>query len=91
MYDVNEQGVIVNPGKFEGEMEYIPYFWDFCMNGFDEVFWNKNDVMISVFPILEDDVKEYPELKDCLGMFLYLWEDNSGFVHSELSTEDYRD
>jgi hypothetical protein len=33
-YDCDDNGIIKNPGKFEGEMIYLPYLWeqslDFC-------------------------------------------------------------
>ena len=42
MYDkridcnVNEHGIITDPGKFEGEMCYVPYLWDMVGEGEDE-------------------------------------------------------
>jgi len=27
-YNIDDNGIIRNPGKFEGEMLYVPYFWD---------------------------------------------------------------
>ena len=31
-YDV-EDGIIKNPGKFECEPEWVPYYWELSMNG----------------------------------------------------------
>jgi hypothetical protein len=36
-YDVNPWGLIKSPGKFEGEMLYVPALWASCMEGaYDE-------------------------------------------------------
>ena len=32
-YNINGDGVIVSPGKFEGEMLYMPHFWEAYLNG----------------------------------------------------------
>jgi hypothetical protein len=32
-YQVGSDGVIRSPGKFEGEMLYVPFYWDIAMNG----------------------------------------------------------
>ena len=31
-YDVVD-GIILNPGKFECECEWVPYYWELAMNG----------------------------------------------------------
>jgi hypothetical protein len=33
-YKVEEHGVIISPGKFEGEMIYVPYYWELSLHGF---------------------------------------------------------
>lgn len=33
-YNVDDNGIIRDPGKFEGEMYYVPYYYDLSMNGF---------------------------------------------------------
>lgn len=32
-YTWNSYGIITDPGKFEGEMLYIPYFWQVSLDG----------------------------------------------------------
>jgi hypothetical protein len=32
-YTVSDRGTILSPGKFEGEMLYVPYFWGMSMEG----------------------------------------------------------
>ena len=77
MYDVNEQGVIKSPGKFEGEMLYVPYFWDLGLEGdydFDE------DGVFG-FEISTEDIAQFPELAGV--KVLLLEESDTGFVYSE--------
>lgn len=32
-YDVDKYGIITSPGKFEGEMLFVPHFYDVYLNG----------------------------------------------------------
>lgn len=32
-FECDGNGRIVSPGKFEGEMIYVPYFWDVSLDG----------------------------------------------------------
>ena len=83
-YDVNEQGVITSPGKFEGEMLYVPYFWDHVMSGMGESFPDDNGTQTEAFCIIPEDAEEFTELADDVGRYLYLWEDSQGFIHTEM-------
>ena len=58
-YQVDSSGRIKSPGKFEGEMLYVPHFWDVFMNGGadDE---EGDDVM--VFEVGHDERIAFPEL-----------------------------
>jgi hypothetical protein len=77
-YTVDEKsGVIKSPGKFEGEMLYVPALWEQAMSGssdFDEA---------SVFGMVFDDAdrKEFPEIGETYGIFLE--ESEQGFVNTE--------
>lgn len=57
-YKLDEEGRIQNPGKFEGEKLYVPYFWEAFMDGLVDDF--EEDVM--VFHVDDADVVEFPEL-----------------------------
>lgn len=80
-YDVDANGRIVSPSKFEREPIFTPYFWDIAMNGFAD---SDNGVSFG-FDIKKDDEahKEFPELKKWLGRkrSLRLFEDSCGFVY----------
>jgi len=84
-YVVNEHGVIMSPGKFEGCMLYVPAFWDLCMDGFTDF----EDGGVHGMAFDDSDRDMWPEIGATYGMFLE--EDNLGFVHAqEFETkEDY--
>jgi hypothetical protein len=70
-------GRISSPGKFEGEMVYVPYYWDIGMNGFADI----DDGRVCKFQVTTEDKKEFPELKRRRWVSLY--EDDNGFVREE--------
>jgi hypothetical protein len=57
-YEVNKKGVIVTPGKFAGQMLYVPYFWDRYQCGCAD----DTTAGFITFFITEGDRKEFPEL-----------------------------
>jgi hypothetical protein len=70
-----ENGRITSPGKFEGQMIYVPYFWDAYLNGMAD----RNDGTTLGFDIASEDREQFPEL----GMrrrTVRLQETGQGFV-----------
>lgn len=67
--------LITNPGKFEGEPVYSPYFYDQLLNGFAD----EDDGELAVFKLVEEDFKEFPELISF--KIVQLRQDNNGFIH----------
>ncbi len=57
---VRPHGTIIGPGKFEGEMYYVPYFWDQAMDGGDTVD-DPEGMTYSVVEFTAEDRKEFPE------------------------------
>lgn len=81
-YKVDSHGVIRSPGKFEGEMLYIPYFWEVGLDGLaDDDIEVGNDNVEWIFEITDDDRAMFPELGKTT--VLKLWESDQGFVYSE--------
>jgi hypothetical protein len=74
-YNVGSDGIIRSPGKFEGEMLYVPFYWDIALQGFA----NLDDGEVFGFNIEPEDVALFPELNDRKS--LRLWESDQGFVH----------
>lgn len=74
-YKVDSSGRIKSPGKFEGEMVYVPHFWDVFMNGgSDEELANGT----LVFEVGFDERAAFPELKT--RKTVKLRERDDGFV-----------
>lgn len=73
-----ENGMIRNPGKFEGEAVYVPYFYDVLMDGFG----NTDEDDITTFDISPTEREIFPELGDAHSLMMYISE--SGFVNTTL-------
>jgi hypothetical protein len=81
-YKVHKSGVIESPGKFEGEMLYVPYFWEDCLAGeADDDIWEPGGFQVSVVRIIQEDRDAFPELGKVHT--IHLWEDEQGFVRTE--------
>jgi hypothetical protein len=77
-FKVDKHGIIKTLGKFEGEMLYAPYFYEFIMEGgSDETDYDENDNAIDYFDVSADDLKEFPELEGVKRLACY--EDDNGF------------
>lgn len=75
-----EHGRIRNPGTFERERPYVPYFWDVHMNGCadhvsydDYLGFDLTDADLAMWPELVEDGYEK-------GETLWLWLRSDGFV-----------
>lgn len=70
-----EKGIIRDPGKFEGDILYAPYFWDEGLNGMADA-----DIGSIWFFVVHDlDRAEFPELGMIYG--LALEESDNGFCY----------
>lgn len=80
LYETNSNGTIVEPGKFEGEPLYVPYFWNAALEGFsDEDYVDEFGTLISTFRIADEERRRFPALDKASS--LQLWEDSQGFVY----------
>lgn len=76
---------ISNPGKFEGEPIFAPYYWGLALEGFSD----SDNGQVFSFRFSNkgkdgcNDFETWPELKKWLGRkrSLKLYEDSQGFVH----------
>jgi hypothetical protein len=79
-YKTDDMGRITSPGKFEGEMYYIPELWDLVLEGgADEEIGDYPTY--AVFVVDADLLKKYPEITREVAE-LWLYEDDNGFVRS---------
>lgn len=77
--------VIISPGKFEGEMIYVPYFWNLALEGassYDEDQDENEEFPVSVFEINATDRENFPGLLDDVET-IRVWENLQGFVYCE--------
>jgi hypothetical protein len=74
-YTVDASGVIRNPGKFEGEMIYVPYFWDLYLDGSAD----SDNGKVLGFKITPEDRIMFPELPK-RKRTIRLAESDQGFV-----------
>ena len=90
-YTLDENHCVSDPGKFEGEPAYVPYFWDFYVSGYeDESIYCGSDYY-SVYFVDNDRRAKFPDLLDLDDFAVVLWETEQGFVNSECFTKDQYD
>lgn len=73
-YRVSARGCISSPGKFEGEMLYVPYFWNLGLEGGAD----RDDGKVFGFDISPEEKFAFPELRGRRTVKLY--ERDDGFV-----------
>lgn len=82
-----KDGIIRNPGKFEGEPLWVPYFWvqglDGCANL--DVDGEDGSPPIWAFQVTDEDRTQFPELAKVYAVALE--ESDHGFVFSWTLTE----
>jgi hypothetical protein len=78
MYNVDTNGIIRTPGKFEGEMLYTPDFWESGLDGA----WSEDVDNVYFFQIDAEDRVRFPELGEAYG--LALSESDTGFVSATI-------
>jgi len=87
-YTMDSNGRITDPGKFEGEPIFAPYYWAMGLEGFAD----SDDGRVYTFKFAHSvntgrkqcsEFDDWPELKKWLGRkrTLKLHEDSVGFVH----------
>lgn len=87
-------GLITEPGKFQTEMLYIPFFWQIALEGAgDGFFWDdKTGKVVDWFDLDQWAIMFPPNLiksslDDNEKSYLFLRETDQGFVETEIKTE----
>ena len=71
-------GVIRNPGKFELEHVWVPYYWELALDGEGEDELDENgEVMATTFVVDSEEAEAFG--LDC-GATVELFEDSQGYV-----------
>ena len=79
-YSHNSSGIITQPGKFESEPIFAPYFWNLALEGFADE--DTNDGF--AWRLDASDFALWPELRTqgfSVGDELHLRESEQGFVY----------
>lgn len=69
-----KNGYITDPGEFEGESEYLPYFWQLFLDGLAD----HDDGDVIGFDVTDGDASVFPQLE--VGMVIQLYKRDDGFV-----------
>jgi hypothetical protein len=85
-FNVNDYNLITDPGTFEGSPLYVPYFWQMVMHGCAEEHMD-GDSQINELEITKEDANLFPELQEDLGMSIYLYTDDNGFVYHHIDAK----
>lgn len=73
-FTIDRHGIIRDPGRFEGEAIYVPYFYQAYLDGMAD----EDDGEVLKFRIQKQDLEQFPELADRKTVRLYIRE--NGFV-----------
>ena len=77
-FDVDKYGLIINPGKFEREVQYTPYFYNLTMHSAQDDIKYIDDWVYDVFNVTQSDRELFPDL---IGIDkVSINTDNNGFV-----------
>lgn len=85
--DTDEYGVIVNPGKFEGEPSWVKQLWDRALSGFSDETVHDGSMAIDAFK-LDAGLAALTGLDASPDHYICLWSDDNGSVNHMLMTQD---
>jgi hypothetical protein len=75
-YEIDARGRIVNPGRFESEFVFVPWFYNMVLDGAGE-FVNDHGNIVRL-DVTEYDRLAFPELGDAVS--IEIGDDDNGFV-----------
>ena len=79
--------MVEQPGKFENEPSYVPYFWEMLGQGFsNNDYTDENGYFVSTIDVSITERLVWPELK--LVDYIELWESEEGDVYQCLGNYD---
>lgn len=91
VYNVNEYGLITDPGRFEGEPLFAPYFYDQVLSGWGEPLDWADSSTTDVVYVEPHDCIEFPELRDNKVVAVHVTVADTGFVSCEQLTQEELD
>lgn len=79
-FDIDKHGIITSPGKFEGNMLYVPFFYDLWIEGWADDEGYDDNIPFAIFYITDEDIEHFPELRGIKR--IEMWKDEYGFVQT---------
>ena len=86
-YALDENNCVSDLGKFEGEPAYVPFLWDYYMNGFEDDYIYCGSDYYSIYFVDNDMRAKFPDLLNLDDFAVVLWETEQGFVNSKCYTK----
>ena len=86
-YSLDKNNCVADFGKFEGEPAYVPFLWDYYLNGFEDKSLYCGSDHYSIYFVDNDMRAKFPDLLGLGDFAVVLWETNEGFVNSECFTK----
>ncbi|MEM2264663.1 MAG: hypothetical protein QXX03_05675 [Nitrososphaerota archaeon] len=78
-FNVDEYGLITNPGKFERQPLFVPYYYTLSLIGAHDKEITKYGFTFYVFKVADYEKIWFPALSDVKNIYIY--EDEYGFVN----------
>jgi len=79
-------GRIADPGKFEGERAWVPYYYELMLDGAGWGFDWPDESETTVIPIYASDRRQWADLQGYA--YVVIEENSQGFVFGQAITED---
>lgn len=79
---VTENGIIVSPGKFQGETSDVPIWWEQVLNCNYDLEVEIGSLTWYIFIFTDEDKIDFPAYAEAYG--IALCEDSLGFIHSTI-------
>ncbi len=90
-FNYDRYGLITNPGKFERECQWLPYYYNMALldaqddTVYDYIDGIEIETQYDVFYFTQEDYQLFPDLINSHSVAI--WEDSCGFVHAELDPD----
>lgn len=86
---LNSDNLIANPGKFQGEPIWAPYFYQYALGGLYDDFLRPDGSTETIIELVDSDLDRFPDIPKT-STHMSLIEKEDGFVLSEyLNAQEY--
>jgi hypothetical protein len=79
--------IITDPGKFEGEPEFMLTVWTWVMDGIYDENIDDGDTCVSVYR-LDTELRDMTDTHGTTDDYLLVWETSQGFVYHRFMSEE---